>query len=75
MTGYSAGFSMQANPQRARTLLADSRPASNLSYVLSYDPRDPQAQLIAERIALNARESASPCKCLYPERRTSASCA
>ncbi len=61
MTGYSAVFSAQANPQRARNLLADSRqPAPNLSYVLSvvlsYDPRDPQAQLIAERIALNARE-------------------
>ncbi len=53
MTGYSAVFSTRANPQRARTLLADSRqPALNLSY----DPRDPQAQLIAERIALNARE-------------------
>ena len=61
MTGYSAVFSAQANPQRARAVLADSRqPALNLSYglsvVLSYDPRDPQAQLIAERIALNARE-------------------
>jgi len=57
MTGYSAVFSVQANPQRARSLLADSRqPAPNLSYGLSYDPRDPQAQLIAERIALNARE-------------------
>jgi peptide/nickel transport system substrate-binding protein len=54
MTGYSAVFSAQANPQRARTLLAGSRqPALNLSY----DPRDPQAQLIAERIALNAREA------------------
>jgi ABC-type transport system substrate-binding protein len=53
MTGYSAVFSSQANPQRARTLLAGSRqPALNLSY----DPRDPQAQLIAERITLNARE-------------------
>ena len=53
MTGYSAVFSTQANPQRARTVLADSRqPSLNLSY----DPRDPQAQLIAERIALNARE-------------------
>ena len=53
MTGYSAVFSVQANPQRARTLLSGSRqPALNLSY----DPRDPQAQLIAERIALNARE-------------------
>ena len=57
MTGYSAVFSVQANPQRARSLLADSRqPALNLSYGLSYDPRDPQAQLIAERIALNASE-------------------
>jgi len=53
MTGYTALFSAEANPQRARTLLADSRqPSLNLSY----DPRDPQAQLIAERIALNARE-------------------
>ncbi len=53
MTGYSAVFSTQANPQRARTVLADSRqPTLNLSY----DPRDPQSQLIAERIALNARE-------------------
>jgi ABC-type transport system substrate-binding protein len=52
MTGYAA-VSAQANPQRARIILADSRqPALNLSY----DPRDPQAQLIAERIALNARE-------------------
>jgi hypothetical protein len=53
MTGYSAVFSSQANPQRAQTQLAGSRqPALNLSY----DPRDPQAQLIAERVALNARE-------------------
>jgi peptide/nickel transport system substrate-binding protein len=53
MTGYTAVFSAQANPRRARSLLADSRqPVLNLSY----DPRDPQAQLVAERIALNARE-------------------
>ncbi len=53
MTGYGAVFSVHVNPQRARTVLAGSRqPALNLSY----DPRDPQAQLIAERIALNARE-------------------
>jgi ABC-type transport system substrate-binding protein len=53
MTGYSAVFSAQANPQRARTVIADSRqPALNLSY----DPSNAQAQLIAERIALNARE-------------------
>ena len=54
MTGYSALFSTPENPQRARTLLAGLRlPALRLSY----DPRDPQAQLIAERIALNAREA------------------
>jgi ABC-type transport system substrate-binding protein len=54
MTGYSAVFSAQPNVQRAKTLLADSRLPT---FALSYDPRDPQAQLIAERIALNAREA------------------
>ena len=53
MTGYTAVFSAQANPQRARIVLANSRQPA---LTLSYDPRDPQAQLIAERIALNARE-------------------
>jgi peptide/nickel transport system substrate-binding protein len=57
MTGYSAVFSVQLNLQEARALLAESRqPAPTLTYSLSYDPRDPQAQLIAERIELNARE-------------------
>ncbi|MFZ0564116.1 MAG: ABC transporter substrate-binding protein [Terriglobales bacterium] len=57
MTGYTAVFSTTANPQEARALLAESRQsAPNLPYDISYDPRDPQAQLIAERIALNARE-------------------
>jgi peptide/nickel transport system substrate-binding protein len=52
MTGYSSVFAAQANAQLARTVLAESRqPALSLSY----DPRDPQAQLIAERIALGAR--------------------
>ncbi len=54
MTGYSAVFSPQANVPRAKALLAGSRQPS---LTLSYDPRDPQAQLIAERIALNAREA------------------
>ncbi len=54
MTGYSAAFSTQANVQRAKILLAESRQPA---LTLSYDPRDPQAQLIAERIALNAREA------------------
>ena len=54
MTGYNAVFPSQANVQRARAVLADSRQPA---LTLSYDPRDPQAQLIAERIALNAREA------------------
>jgi ABC-type transport system substrate-binding protein len=54
MTGYSAVFSTQANPQRARALLSGSR---QVTLNLTYDPRDAQAQLIAERIALNAREA------------------
>jgi peptide/nickel transport system substrate-binding protein len=53
MTGYSAVFPVQANVQRAKAVLAESRQPA---LTLSYDPRDPQAQLIAERIALNARE-------------------
>lgn len=54
MTGYSAAFPAAANAQQARATLADSRQPA---LTLSYDPRDPQAQLIADRIALNAREA------------------
>ena len=53
MTGYSAAFSTQPNPTRAKALLAE---AGSPALTLSYDPRDPQAQLIAERISLNGRE-------------------
>jgi peptide/nickel transport system substrate-binding protein len=53
MTGYSAVFSAQVDVRRAKALLADSRQPA---LTLSYDPRDAQAQLIAERIGLNARE-------------------
>jgi peptide/nickel transport system substrate-binding protein len=54
MTGYSGVLGAGANPKRAKTLLAGLRqPILNLSY----DPRDPQSQLIAERIALNAHEA------------------
>jgi peptide/nickel transport system substrate-binding protein len=54
MTGYTAVFPTLADVQRARAVLADSRQPA---LTLSYDPRDPQAQLIADRIALNAREA------------------
>jgi peptide/nickel transport system substrate-binding protein len=53
MTGYSSVFPAQANAQLARAVLAGSRQSA---LTLSYDPRDPQSQLIAERIALGARE-------------------
>jgi hypothetical protein len=53
MTGYGAVFSTQPNLQQARAVLANSRQPA---LTFSYDPTDPQAQLIAERIALNARE-------------------
>ncbi len=53
MTGYSSVFPAQANAQLARAVLAGSRQPA---LTLSYDPRDPQSQLIAERIALGARE-------------------
>jgi len=53
MTGYSNVFSTQPNPQLARTVLAGSRQPA---LTLSYDPLDSRSQLIAERIALNARE-------------------
>ena len=54
MTGYSAAFPTQVNAQHAKALLAESREPA---LTLGYDARDPQAQLIAERIALNAREA------------------
>lgn len=54
MTGYSSVFPTAANIQQARAVLADSRQPP---LTMSYDPRDPQAQLIADRVALNAREA------------------
>jgi peptide/nickel transport system substrate-binding protein len=53
LAGYSSVFPTQANAQLARAVLAESRQPA---LTLTYDPRDPQAQLIAERIALGARE-------------------
>jgi ABC-type transport system substrate-binding protein len=54
MTGYAAAFSTNTDIQRAKALIADFHPPV---LTLSYDPRDPHAQLVAERIALNVRES------------------
>ena len=63
MTGYSVAFSTQPDIKRAKALLAESQNSLKVNQLtvspllLSYDPRDPQSQLIAERIALNAREA------------------
>jgi len=71
ITGYGPAFPAEPDLARAKALLAGSRsqhsragagaassPAGTATrpLTLSYDPRDPQSQLIAERIALNARE-------------------
>jgi len=58
MTGYSVAFSTQPDIQRAKALLAESQQSLTANpLILTYDPRDPQSQIIAERIALNAREA------------------
>jgi peptide/nickel transport system substrate-binding protein len=53
MTGYSSLFPSSTNLTAARRLATGVR----TPLTLSYDPRDPQAQLVAERIALNAQEA------------------
>jgi len=59
MTGYNVAFSTQPDIKRAKALLAESQQSAIPlnPIILSYDPRDPQSQIIAERIALNAREA------------------
>jgi MarR-like DNA-binding transcriptional regulator SgrR of sgrS sRNA len=68
MTGYGAAFPTQPDIKRAKALLAESQQSLTVNQpkinsvaaiplLLSYDPRDPQSQIIAERIALNAREA------------------
>jgi ABC-type transport system substrate-binding protein len=52
LSGYGFVFETARDVQRARALAAGARPLS-----LSYDPGEPQARAIAERIALNARDA------------------
>jgi ABC-type transport system substrate-binding protein len=54
LTGYAFLFPTARDLDRARDREALIRPVPRLT--LSYDPTDPLARLIAERIALNARE-------------------
>jgi peptide/nickel transport system substrate-binding protein len=55
MTGYSFVFSTEANLERARQAYAGLRQGA--PWTLSYDSADPLLRLMAERIALNARDA------------------
>ncbi|HTS34145.1 MAG TPA: ABC transporter substrate-binding protein [Candidatus Solibacter sp.] len=55
MTGYAFTFSAEADLNRARHAHAQTR--SNPTWTLAYDPNDTVARLLAERIALNARDA------------------
>ena len=54
MSGYGFVFSVEANLAKARQLRDQARVAQN--WKLGYDSGDPLARLLAERIALNARD-------------------
>ncbi len=54
ISGYSFLFPLQPDVQRARQLRTEARTSS---LTLNYDFADPVARSIAERIALNARET------------------
>ena len=55
LTGYAFLFGAARDLERARDRAALIQPVPHVA--LSYDPADPLARLIAERIALNAREA------------------
>jgi ABC-type transport system substrate-binding protein len=56
LTGYAFLFPADMDLARARQLVAGV-PASDRSLPLAYDPADAQARIIAERIAVNARDA------------------
>jgi hypothetical protein len=58
MTGYAFLFSPERNLNRAAQLRSETRWQSPLT--LAYDVLDSDAQLLAERVALNAREAGIP---------------
>ena len=55
MSGYGFVFSLEANLPKARQLREQARVAQN--WKLGYDSNDPLARLLAERIALNAKDA------------------
>jgi ABC-type transport system substrate-binding protein len=54
MSGYGFVFSTEVNQQRARQLRAEAGPIRG--WMLGYDGGDPLARVVAERVALNARD-------------------
>jgi hypothetical protein len=55
MSGYGFVFSVEANLPKARQLREQARTSQN--WKLGYDSNDPLARLLAERIALNAKDA------------------
>ena len=63
ISGYGAAFSAAADSQRAGELLAQARQPSGAPLgpiTLQYDATDPLSRLVAERIAVDARELGLP---------------
>jgi peptide/nickel transport system substrate-binding protein len=58
MNGYGFVFSTEADLPRARRLQEEAR--TTRPWLISYDASDPIAGLLAERIALNARDAGLP---------------
>jgi ABC-type transport system substrate-binding protein len=56
LSGYAFLFANQMDLVRARQVVAELAPADR-SLPLAYDPSDAQARIIAERIAVNARDA------------------
>ena len=56
LSGYAFLFPTAMNLARARQLAAEV-PAAERTLPLAYDPADPQARILAERLAVNARDA------------------
>jgi len=55
ISGYGFVFPMQTDLQRAKQLRAEVRTVSN--WTIGYDANDPLSRLVAERVALNAKDA------------------
>src|SRR5581483_10009416 len=56
LSGYAFLFPTAMDLPRARQLVAEL-PAADRTLPLAYDPADPQARILADRIAVNARDA------------------